>query len=326
MPRSFRHLPMISAVIACYGDEPAIPVMYRRLTKVFKSLKSRYEIIFVNDGSLDRTELVLARLVARDSHLIAINHTRNFSSQMAFTSGMRQARGEVVVLLDGDLQDPPELIPQLVERWRQGYEVVYGVRIKRDESWWWEWLYKLFYRIFRLLSYVSIPVDAGDFSLLDKKVVAALLSLPERDRFIRGLRAWVGFRQIGVPYVRPKRAFGHSTNNLFKNFRWAVKGILAFSDAPLQAITLMSLTVFGLSILGIIYQVIFKLVYPTATVNGITTILVVIMFLGSVQLLSLSILGEYVGKIFEEVKQRPQYIIKSILTHRGSRKNVRSSS
>ncbi len=305
--------PKISAIIACFKDERAIPIMYQRLTTVFKKLGVQYEIIFVNDGSPDDSENVIEKLAKKDSHVIGITHSRNFGSQMAFTSGMELATGDAIVLMDGDLQDPPEIIPEFVTQWKKGFNVVYGVRVRREGSLTMQAFYKLFYRVFHALSYISIPVDAGDFSLIDRNVVDVLKQLPERDRFVRGLRAWVGFKQIGVPYVRPERMFGHSTNNLIKNFQWATKGIFSFSYAPLQAITLLSLFVFMLSVIGIIYQILFRILYPHATANGITTIIVIVLFLGSIQLLGISILGEYLGKVFEEVKQRPQFIRKSVV-------------
>ena len=192
--------PKVSAVIACYRDAPAIPQMHERLTTTFERLGVDYEIVFVNDASPDDAREVLAALAERDPRVVVVNHTRNFGSQSAFTSGMQIATGDAVVLLDGDLQDPPELIEKFYARWREGYDVVYGVRERRVTTVPMQLAYKLFYRVFRSLSYVSMPVDAGDFSLLDRRVVGALNALPESNRFLRGLRAWVGFRQIGVPY------------------------------------------------------------------------------------------------------------------------------
>ncbi len=301
----------ISAIIACYRDEPAIPIMHRRLTDVFRKIGVEYEIIFVNDGSPDNTEDVLRRLAEVDPHVIAINHSRNFSSQMAFTSGMEVASGDAVVLLDGDLQDPPEVIEKFFERWIAGHDVVYGVRIKREAPLLMQIAYKLFYRLFHRMSYIRIPLDAGDFSLMDRKVVEALRRLPERDRFIRGLRAWVGFKQTGVPYVRPERMFGRTTNSFFKNVQWASKGIFSFSYAPLQMMSGLATLVFLLSLVGIVAQIIARILMPD-TPQGVTTILVLVMFIGGIQLLCISVLGEYIGKIFEEVKQRPQFIVKSI--------------
>lgn len=304
---------MLSAIIACYKDEQAIPLMYQRLSKVFKKLKVKYEIIFVNDGSPDNSEQVIKKLVSKDSHVVGVNHSRNFSSQMAFTSGMQIAKGNAVVLLDGDLQDPPELIEKFYKKWMEEYDVVYGVRTKREAPLLMQIAYKLFYRIFHKMSYVTIPLDAGDFSLIDRKVVDVLKTFPERDRFLRGLRAWVGYRQTGVPYVRHERVFGKTTNNFFRNFNWATKGIFSFSYVPLQLMTMVSLSVFILSLIAMAVQIALRLLYPDLAPKGTTTILIAVLFIGSIQLLGISILGEYIGKIFEEVKQRPKYIVKSIV-------------
>ncbi|EKE14750.1 MAG: hypothetical protein ACD_12C00312G0007 [uncultured bacterium] len=302
----------ISAIIACYRDERAIPIMHERLEKTFKKIGVDYEIIFVNDGSPDNSESILKKIVEKDKYTIAINHSRNFSSQMAFTSGMEISTGNAIIFLDGDLQDPPELIEQFYKKWLEGYDVVYGVRTKREAPLIMQIAYKLFYRIFHKMSYISIPLDAGDFSLIDKKVVEVLKTFPERDRFLRGLRAWVGFKQTGITYTRAERMFGHTTNNFFKNFNWATKGIFSFSYVPLELMTILSLIVFILSVLAMITQISLRLIWPDLVPKGTTTILIVVLFIGSIQLLGISILGEYIGKIFEEVKQRPKFIIKSI--------------
>lgn len=305
----------ISAIIACYKDAEAIPIMHKRLSKVFEKIKVDYEIIFVNDGSPDNTEEVLRALVKKDSHVIGVNHSRNFSSQMAFTSGMDIAKGDAAVFLDGDLQDPPEVIEKFYKKWVEGYDVIYGVRTKREAPLLMSIAYKTFYRIFHKMSYIRMPLDAGDFSLIDRKVVDVLKQFPERDRFLRGLRAWVGFRQTGVPYIRPERMFGVTTNSLLKNFQWATKGIFSFSYVPLQLMTVLSLLVFFIALVGIVAQIILRLILPS-TPAGITTVLIAVLFLGAIQLLGISILGEYIGKIFEEVKQRPKYIVKSIYKKR----------
>lgn len=301
----------ISAIIACYKDSKAIPVMYKRLKETFIKIGIDYEIIFVNDGSPDDTESVLKKLVNKDSNVIGINHSRNFSSQMAFTSGMEIATGDAIVLLDGDLQDPPELISKFYKKWLEGYDVVYGVRIKRKASLFMQLAYKFFYRIFKYLSFIEIPVDAGDFSLMDKKVTDVIKKMPERDRFLRGLRAWVGFKQIGISYVRPERQFGKTTNNFLKNLNWALKGIFSFSYAPLELMTILSLITFFIAFILMVIQIILRIVLPY-TPPGTASVLVVVLFLGAIQLLGISILGQYIGKIFEEVKGRPKYIVKSI--------------
>ena len=311
---------IISAIIACYKDNQAIPIMYNRLKAVFNKIGVGYEIIFVNDGSPDNTEEILKKLTENDEKVIGINHARNFGSQMAFTSGMEISKGDAIVFLDGDLQDPPEIIEDFYYKWQEGFDVVYGVRVKREVNMLMQFSYKLFYRIFKKMSYISIPLDAGDFSLIDRKVVEVLKQFPERDRFLRGLRAWVGFKQTGIPYTRSKRMFGKTTNNFLKNLNWASKGVFSFSFVPLQLISLLSFIVFIISVIAMIIQVILRFVIPESAPRGTTTILIVILFLGSVQLLALSILGEYIGKIFEEVKQRPKFIVKSIFKSKNSDK------
>ncbi|NTW32462.1 MAG: NAD-dependent epimerase/dehydratase family protein [Bacteroidetes bacterium] len=311
----------ISCVIACYKDAQAIPMMYERLIKMFSELKVRYEIIFVNDCSPDNTDEVIAEICNKDSNVIGIKHSRNFGSQAAFVSGMEISTGDGVVLMDGDLQDPPEIIPDFYAKWIEGYEVVYGVRVKREMSPVMGLLYKAFYRIFSKLSYIKIPVDAGDFSLIDKKVVKELIKLPETEQFLRGLRAWVGFNQIGVPYVRPERMFGVSTNNWRKNIAWAKKAIFSFSFLPLEFLSFFGLVLTGISFLALITQVILKFIMPD-TPQGLTTVIVLVLFFGGIQLLAVSIIGEYISKIFEETKKRPKFIRTSI---RKGNKNYNTS-
>jgi dolichol-phosphate mannosyltransferase len=303
----------LTAVIACYRDAPAIPQMHERLTTTFRQLGVDYEIVFVNDASPDDARVVLASLAERDPNVVVVNHTRNFGSQSAFTSGMEIATGDAVVLLDGDLQDPPELIEKFYARWREGYDVVYGVRERRVTTLPMQLAYKLFYRIFRSLSYVSIPVDAGDFSLLDRRVVDALNALPESNRFVRGLRAWVGFRQTGVPYLRPARPYGETTNSLRRNVGWARRAIVSFSYAPLNLIAWLALITVGLSIVAAIATIVLRIVDPHVAPRGITTVIVVVLFIGGIQLICLSIVGSYLAHIYEEVKRRPAYIVESIL-------------
>jgi polyisoprenyl-phosphate glycosyltransferase len=298
----------ISAIIACYKDEPAIPVMYQRLTDTFKKLDVNYEIIFVNDGSPDNSAARILEISATDPHVLGITHSRNFGSQMAFRSGMEMSVMQASVLLDGDLQDPPELIEQFYHRWIDGYDVVYGRRIKRDMPFVWSVLYKAFYRIFAMLSYVEIPHDAGDFSLIDRRVVSWLLRCPERDLFLRGLRAYIGFRQTGVDYVRPKRAFGESTNNLLKNLEWAKRGIFSFSNAPLKLLSAGGTVLLCLSIvLGLIVTVL-RIWVPNIAPRGATTLLLASLFFGAVNLFAIGLVGEYIAKIMEEVKARPRLI------------------
>jgi len=306
----------LSAVIACYKDAQAIPIMYERLKQVFQSIKVDYEIIFVNDGSPDDARQVLDRLCELDEHVIAVEHSRNFGSQNAFLSGMNMSTGDAVVLLDGDLQDPPELIADFFKQWREGFDVVYGRRVKRQANAVMNICFKMFYRLFNWTAYIAIPVDAGDFSLIDRRVVNELLKFPETDQFLRGLRAWVGFRQTNVDYVRPERAFGISTNNWIKNIWWARKGIFSFSFLPLDLLFYGGIALTSLSVMALIIQVVYRLLYPTIP-HGITTIIVLILFFGGLQLMGLSVLGEYLGKTLEEVKHRPKYIRQSV--RRGKR-------
>lgn len=306
----------ISAIIACYKDEPAIPIMYRRLTDTFRKIGVDYEIIFVNDCSPDDSERVIRELSTTDPHVIGISHSRNFGSQMAFRSGMELSTKDAVVLLDGDLQDPPELIEAFHKEWEAGWDVVYGRRVKRDMPWPWEIMYKLFYRIFAAFSYVPIPHDAGDFSLIDKRVVGWLLNCPERDLFVRGLRAYVGFKQTGVDYVRPERMFGRSTNNLLKNIGWAKKGIFSFSDTPLNLLTATGIGLLGLSMLAAVVVALLRIMVPEIAPRGVTTLLISILFFGSLNLFAIGLVGEYVAKIMAEVKDRPR-LIRSALTRNG---------
>jgi len=307
----------LSAVIACYRDAPAVPVMHERLTAAFTGLGADYEIIFVNDASPDDARTVLAEIAARDRHVTIVNHTRPFGSQSAFTSGMTIATGDAVILLDGDLQDPPELIPAFVEKWQEGYHVVYGERVDREGGRQIRVGAKLFYRLFRVSSYVDIPLDAGDFSLMDRRVVNAINALPEKHRFIRGLRAWVGFRQIGVPYVRPERLFGSSTNSFVKNLGWVRRAIVSFSFVPLDLITWMAFAMVALSSLAIVVQVVLRLLVPDAVPKGFTTLLVLVLFIGGIQLLCLSIIGSYLAHMYEESKSRPAYIVEEIINPPG---------
>jgi len=298
----------LSAIVACYKDGQAIPVMYRRLTDTFRKLGVDYEIIFVNDASPDDSAEVIRQLSDGDHHVIGISHSRNFGSQMAFRSGMEIATKDGVVLLDGDLQDPPELIEDFYAKWEQGCDVIYGRRIKRDMNFLWNAAYKLFYRVFAAFSYVPIPLDAGDFSLMDRKVVEWLLRCPERDLFVRGLRAYVGFRQDGVDYVRPDRSFGHSTNNIFKNIEWAKKGIFSFSNTPLTMLTTAGVISVGVSLLVALISLSLRLFFPNSAPRGATTILIAILLFGSFNLFAIGLVGEYIAKIMTEVKGRPRLI------------------
>lgn len=305
----------ISAVIACYKDEQAIPIMHRRLTDTFRKLQIDYEIIFVNDCSPDASADIIRDISASDSHVLGISHSRNFGSQMAFRSGMEMTTKDAVVLLDGDLQDPPELIEQFYALWEDGYDVVFGRRVKREMPRIWEFLYKAFYRVLAAFSYIKIPLDAGDFSLIDRRVVRWILTSGERDVFIRGLRAYMGFRQTGVDYIRPDRMFGVTTNSLTKNLDWAKRGILSYSNVPLTLLAVAGAGLFALSLLWVAATIILRFLYPDIAPRGVTTLLISILFFGSINLMAIGIVGEYVGKIMLEVKGRPRLIRSAIIRH-----------
>lgn len=302
----------LTAVIACYRDAEAIPIMHQRLVDVFKKINVNYEIIFVNDASPDNASQVLQQLVEKDDKVIAIEHSRNFGSQSAFLSGMEISSGDGVILLDGDLQDPPELIEQFYFKWQEGYDVVYGRRVSREGDKSLAFFYKLFYRLFRSVSYVPIPLDAGDFSLMDRKVVNELIKIPETDQFLRGLRAWIGFKQTGVNYIRPERMFGRTTNNWRKNIAWARKAIFSFSFVPLEMLTFLGSFLTVVSFLALILQVVLYF-YSSSIPHGITTIICLVLLFGGLNMLSIAIIGEYQAKILEETKKRPKFIRKKIL-------------
>ena len=303
----------LSAIVACYRDEPAIPIMHERLSAVFQRLGVDYEIIFVNDGSPDNSAEVIRDITARDPHVIGITHSRNFGSQAAFRSGMDLANKAGCVLLDGDLQDPPELIEDFVREWRIGADVVYGRRVKREMPPHIEAFYQVFYRLFSAMSEVPVPKDAGDFSLIDRTVVRWMLRCRERDSFLRGLRAYVGFKQVGVDYVRPERMFGVSTNNWIKNIGWAKKALFSFSRVPLHLLTAVGGTAVVCTVVLAIYSILLRFAAPASVPKGITFLSLLVMFFGSLSILGIGILGEYIGKILEETKARPPFIRRHLI-------------
>lgn len=306
----------LSIIIACYRDELAITEMHKRLTTVLSKTGVDYEVIFVNDCSPDNTEEVIRLISGTDEHVIGINHARNFGSQAAFLSGMTMATGDACILMDGDLQDPPEVIASFIEKWREGYEVVYGVRIVREASILMQFAYKAFYRLLSSVSSFHVPRDAGDFSLISRPVMNAMLAFGERDVFLRTSRAYVGHRQCGVDYVRPKRPYGASTNNIFKNIGWAIKGVISVSKKPLTYMSISGLVLSVLAFFGLILQLLLKLFFPSSAPPGAVTTILISIFFGSINLLGISVVGEYVGRILEEVRGRPRFISRS-LTRNG---------
>lgn len=305
---------LLSVIVPCYNEEAVIEETHQRLTEVLRRLDDvEYELIYVDDGSRDQTALILERLHASDATVRVLRFSRNFGHQMAVTAGVEHAMGDAVVLIDADLQDPPEVILRMVERWREGYHVAYGVRTDREG----ETAFKLatakgFYRVMNRLSETAIPLDTGDFRLMDRKVVQALQAMPERDRFVRGMVSWVGFRQVAVPYRRAPRLAGESKYPLFRMLRFALDGIASFSVAPLKLATWMGFATSGLALLGIVYALFLRL-FTSIWVTGWTALFIVVLFMGGVQLLSLGIIGEYVGRIYGETKRRPLYLVQERL-------------
>lgn len=304
----------ISVVIPCYNESANIRVMHERLTHVLSGVTPHRELIYVDNNSTDNSEVLYRQLCKEDPSVFVILMARNFgSSDTSYSAGTDHARGDAIIWIDGDIQDPPELIPEFVKKWQEGYDVVYGIRSKRKVGMLLGWAYNMFYKLFNRYSYISMPLYAGDFCLMDRKVADAFNSLPERDRFVRGLRAWVGFRQTGIEYVREERKRGVTTQSLGKYFYAAKKGIISFSYAPLSLISNIALIAMVLSLIAIVVYPILAVFYPAPP--GFLTLLVMMLFLGSIQFFVLAILGEYVGRIFEEVKQRPKYIIREIINN-----------
>jgi glycosyltransferase involved in cell wall biosynthesis len=303
----------ISIVVPCYNEQENIRSLHERTAAVMADVTSDWELVFVDNGSRDASGQTFAELAAQDPHVTVLSLSRNFGSQAAYSSGIEFAHGNAVVCMDGDLQDPPEVIPQLVTRWLEGYEVVYGDRVRRKAGFAMRFAYKAFYRLLRRFSYIEIPLDAGDFALLDRRVADIMNAMPERNRLIRGLRAWVGFKQIGVPYTRDARHAGRSSNSFVDLFRWASTGLVSYSYAPLELISLLAGVVMVLAAFAIVFYTVLYFLKPNVP-QGFQTLLVAILFLGAVQLLCLSIISEYIAKIFEEVKGRPKYIVRTV-TH-----------
>lgn len=305
--------PTLSVVAPCFNEEGVLHELYRRVSQVLDGAGESWELVLVNDGSRDRTPDIMRELHARDPRVKVIDFARNFGHQIAVTAGMDYARGDAVVLIDADLQDPPELILDMLAKWRQGYEIVYAVRTERKgETWFKRFTAKLFYRLIYKITDINIPMDTGDFRLMDRKVVNALKTMREKHRFLRGMSVWVGFRQTGVQYVRAERYAGETKYPFGKMLKFALDGITSFSYLPLQLATYIGFIAALLAVVGIIITVILRLSGSQAFYGQATT-LVSVLFLGGVQLISLGIIGEYLGRIYDEVKGRPLYIVREVL-------------
>lgn len=307
----------ISVVVPCFNEEAGIGECHRRLSQVLRGFSVPYEIVYVNDGSRDRTLDLLQDIYAGDPNVTVIELSRNFGHQAAVSAGLESTSGQAVVVIDADLQDPPEVIPRMMQIWRQGYEVVYGVRNSRaGESGLKLWTARAFYRFINTLSDVEIPLDAGDFRLLDRKAVDAMVRMPERHRLLRGMCSWIGFRQYGLKYDRAARFAGTTKYPLRKMLNLAMDGIASFSTVPLQVLALVGFATAALALLGILYSL-FVRIFTHNWVSGWATLFIAMLLMGGLQMISIGIVGEYVGRIYTEAKQRPLYLARSVLSRRA---------
>ncbi len=298
-----------SIVAPCYNEEGNLLELRRRITEIMEQTGEPWELVLVNDGSVDRTGEMMRELHANDPRIHLIDFARNFGHQVAVTAGMDYAQGDAIILIDADLQDPPELILEMIQKWKEGYKVVYAVRSDRKgETWFKIWTAKFFYRLIYNITDVKIPLDTGDFRLMDRQVVNAMKQMKERHRFIRGMTSWVGFKQTGVHYVRQERFAGETHYPLRRMIRFASDAITGFSHVPLQIATFLGFGIASLSILATIIVIIARLSGNHAFFGQATT-LVMVLFLGGIQLISLGIIGEYLGRIYDEVKERPLYVV-----------------
>ncbi|MGI6621568.1 MAG: glycosyltransferase family 2 protein [Clostridiaceae bacterium] len=304
---------LCSVIVPMYNEEEVIPETYRRLTKVMDDINESYEIIFINDGSRDNTKAMLSELCKTDKRVKMIDFARNFGHQIAITAGMDYAAGDCMVIIDGDLQDPPELIPDMIEIWRSGFDVVYGKRKSRQgETFFKKFTAKIFYRLLGKLTDVDIPVDTGDFRLIDRKVCEALKQLPERSRYVRGLMSWVGFKQTAIEFERSERFAGETKYPLKKMLKLAMDGIMSFSYKPLRIASYLGTFLSLASFLYLIFVLLQKLIFPESAQSGWASIIAVSLFFNGIILLMLGIIGEYIGRIYDEAKGRPLYIISEL--------------
>lgn len=308
-PRLWR----LSVVVPCYNEELGISETHARLSRTLGALECPYEIVYINDGSRDDTIGVLRTLQAGDGHVRVVDLARNFGHQLAVTAGVDLADGDAVVLIDADLQDPPEIIPQMIDKWREGFDVVYGQRgDRKGETAFKRTTAKAFYRLLDRLSEVRMPLDTGDFRLMDRRVVDALKAMPERDRFIRGMVSWIGFRQTGIRYERDARFAGESNYPLKKMVAFATDGLISFSTKPLRMASAAGFASGGIAVLGILYVLGIRLLTHN-WVSGWAMMMIVLLFFSGVQLVCLGIIGEYVGRTYQQTKGRPLYLVREVL-------------
>jgi polyisoprenyl-phosphate glycosyltransferase len=312
-PRAPGTMPSISVVAPAYNEQEVLEEFHRRVTSVLTGLNCEYEIVLVNDGSRDNTLALMHALRTRDPHVTVVDLSRNFGKEIALSAGLDHTKGDVVVVLDSDLQDPPELIPQMLDMWREGYEVIYGTRAVREgETWFKKATANYFYKVIKQVSRVDIPKNTGDFRLMSRRAVQALANLREEHRFMKGLFAWVGFPSKALVYKRDPRAAGTTKWNYWKLWNLALEGITSFTVAPLKVSTYLGLVI---ALLALVYAivVIWKAAFYSDPVRGYPSLMAVMLFLGGVQLISVGLLGEYVGRIFNEVKRRPLYLLNRLM-------------
>ena len=308
--------PSVSVAIPVYNEEAVVPELLRRTRTVLDEIPGGpHQIVLVDDGSSDRTWELLERAAEKDPRLVAVALSRNFGHQTALGAALDHVSGDVTVLMDGDLQDPPEAIPVLLDAYKQGYDVVYVQRVNRKESWWLRACYYLFYRLLAALSSIQLPLDAGDFGLMSRRVVQEIKAMPEHHRYLRGMRTWVGFRQIGIPIERAARRAGRTKYSPLRLLKLASDGIFAFSIVPLRAAAIFGAAATGLSVLFSLYSLYAK--FWLHAPQGFTALILVITFLSGVNLFFLGIIGEYVGRVYEEAKGRPHYVVRKVVRQRS---------
>lgn len=303
------HLPTYSIVIPIYNEEQTIAELHRRLTTVLDGCGATAEVVLVEDGSGDNSFEVLRQIHRTDPRFKVLRLSRNFGHQVAIAAGIDYARGDAIVVMDGDLQDPPELLPQMIAKWKDGYQVVYTVKRSRKENLLKRIAFRLFYRLMHVFSSISIPMEAGNFSLLDRQVVDVLRKMPERNRYIGGMRAWAGFRQTGIEFDRDARFAGKPQMTFRRLINLALDGLFSFSNAPLRLAVYVGMIVAGISFLGAAY-VIYEKLFTDKAILGWASTIVSITFIGGIILLTLGVIGEYISRIYDEVKQRPLYVIR----------------
>ena len=303
--------PMLSIVIPVLNEEENLTTLHSRLTDTLTEQGLDYEIVLVDDGSQDQSPALLRRMEEADPRVFVVEFARNFGHQVAISAGLEHCRGRVVCIMDADLQDPPEVLHKFLAKWQEGWEVVYAIRTARKEWWGKRLAYASFYRLLQRVANIKIPLDAGDFCVMDRKVVDLLVRMPERNRFVRGIRSWVGFKQIGVPYERQARHAGSPKYTFRKLVYLALDGLISFSHMPLRIITVMGFTVSLLSFLVALFYLVKKFTFGIG-VAGFTTLVVSIFFLAGIQLITIGVIGEYIGRISDEVKRRPLYVARRV--------------